>query len=52
MEIHVHLTKTHGPVTLAKHHTATYNMAVTHQQKSKLFHSAMGEFFENELTEL
>lgn len=46
MKIH-----THGHVTLAKHHTATYNMTVTHQHefhKSKLFSSAMTEFFENE----
>lgn len=54
MKIHIHLIKTHGRVTVAKPHPATYNMTVTHQlecHKNKLFSPAMVEFFENELTE-
>lgn len=54
MKIHIHLIKTHGRVTVAKLHPATYNMTVTHQlefHKRKIFSSATAEFFENELTE-
>lgn len=50
MKIHIHLIKTQECITVAKPHTATYNMTVTHRHefhKNKLFSSAMVEFFEN-----